>query len=93
MYQQHKLFRDEGDEKVIMHGEMKMTGEEKVVVNLRYYLGIVFEGLRKATENVSQASRCPGRDSDIYNPQTKRRRGKNRSRPAYTEHLSRLLFV
>jgi hypothetical protein len=30
--------------------------------NLRYYIGIYLEGLRKTTENFSKANRYPGRD-------------------------------
>jgi hypothetical protein len=38
---------------------------------LRYYLGIRLEELRKTTGNISQESRCPGRDSNQVPPEHK----------------------
>jgi hypothetical protein len=50
-----------------MKDELERIWKEKVVAEfLRYYPGIRLEGLRNATENLSQDSRFPG--LDFFNP-------------------------
>jgi hypothetical protein len=44
-------------------------GEKKKWRNLRYYLSICSEGLRKTTKNLVQDSRSPGRDLNPWPPE------------------------
>jgi hypothetical protein len=45
-----------------VNDDWKGCGRKRSWPNLKYYLGIGLEGLRKTTKNLSQHSRSPGRD-------------------------------
>jgi hypothetical protein len=49
----------------------KGCGRMRPRPNLRYYPSICMEGLRKTTKNLSQNSRCPGRDLNSWSPEYK----------------------
>jgi hypothetical protein len=43
----------------------KTCGTKRMCSNLDYYPQICLEELRNTTTNLSQCSRCPGRDSNL----------------------------
>jgi hypothetical protein len=45
-----------------MNDELKIIWKDEVVAELRYYLGICTDGMRKAMKNHSQDSHCLGPD-------------------------------
>jgi hypothetical protein len=52
-----------------MSDELERIWKEAVVSLLRYYRGILLERLRKITKNLSQDSRCPGRNLNPAPPE------------------------
>jgi hypothetical protein len=52
----------------LMNDEWKRIWNETFVTWSQYYTGMYLEGLRKTVENISQCSRCLGRDSNRTSP-------------------------
>jgi hypothetical protein len=56
-----------------MNDDLKSIWKGAVVAEYRFCSGIFVERLRKPTRNLSQYSRCPGRDSNRAPPEYKSR--------------------